>query len=52
MKLSLSKCNLIAAIMIFSVIFDPNEMKLLYQLGYEAAINGYPWQKYSPGFQS
>ncbi|NIP29729.1 MAG: hypothetical protein GTO02_05540 [Candidatus Dadabacteria bacterium] len=30
------------------VAFDPNEMKLLFNLGYEAAINGYPWEKYPP----
>ncbi|NIP29728.1 MAG: patatin family protein, partial [Candidatus Dadabacteria bacterium] len=28
--------------------FDPGEMKLLYDLGYKAAINGYPWEKYPP----
>ncbi len=28
--------------------FDPVEMKRLYNLGYEMAKNGYPWQKYPP----
>jgi len=28
--------------------FDPTEMKLLYDMGYEAAINGYKWEKYPP----
>lgn len=28
--------------------FDPIEMKRLYNLGYEMAKNGYPWQKYPP----
>ena len=28
--------------------FDPIEMKMLYEMGYEAAKNGYPWEKYPP----
>ena len=30
--------------------FDPAEMDLLYKMGYEAAKNGYPWEKFPPGF--
>jgi len=30
------------------VQFDPVEMKMLYEMGYEAAKNGYPWKKYPP----
>ena len=29
--------------------FDPEEMTRLYNLGYEQARNGYPWQKLPPG---
>jgi hypothetical protein len=28
--------------------FDPVEMNMLYEMGYEAAKNGYPWEKYPP----
>jgi len=28
--------------------FDPVEMDTLYEMGYEAAKNGYPWKKYPP----
>ncbi len=28
--------------------FDPVEMNMLYAMGYEAAKNGYPWEKYPP----
>ncbi|MGB3365787.1 MAG: patatin-like phospholipase family protein [Thermodesulfobacteriota bacterium] len=31
--------------------FDPKDMKRLYKIGYDMAINGYPWQKYPPGYQ-
>jgi len=31
--------------------FDPVEMAMLYKMGYEAAKNGYPWQKYPPYFK-
>lgn len=30
--------------------FDPSEMKRLYDLGYNMAKSGYPWQKYPPFF--
>ena len=28
--------------------FDPVEMKRLYDLGYNMAVNGYPWKKFPP----
>jgi len=28
--------------------FDPVEMNMLYEMGYQAAKNGYPWKKYPP----
>ena len=34
-----------------SVGFDPEEMKRLYDVGYEEAINGYSWEKTPPGFK-
>jgi len=30
--------------------FDPDEMKMLYEMGYEKGKNGYPWEKYPPYF--
>jgi hypothetical protein len=32
-------------------MFDPVYMNKLYNLAYEMAKNGYPWQKYPPGYQ-
>lgn len=32
-------------------MFDTEYMKKLFNLGYEMARNGYPWQKYPPGYQ-
>ena len=32
-------------------MFDPVYMQKLFNLGYEMARNGYPWQKYPPGYQ-
>ena len=32
------------------VDFDPNEMDILYEMGYEAAKKGYPWKKHPPFF--
>jgi predicted acylesterase/phospholipase RssA len=32
-------------------MFDPVFMNKLFSLGYEMARNGYPWQKYPPGYQ-
>lgn len=32
--------------------FDPAEMKLLYSMGYKAAINGYDWEKYPPLYKN
>lgn len=29
-------------------MFDPVEMKRLYDLGFNMALNGYPWEKYPP----
>ena len=31
--------------------FDPVEMKRLYDLGYDMAVNGYPWQKFPPLYE-
>lgn len=33
-------------------IFDPSEMKRLYQRGYKEAIDGYDWHKAPPGYYS
>jgi predicted acylesterase/phospholipase RssA len=30
--------------------FDPAFMRPLYQLGYDMAVAGYPWEKYPPGY--
>lgn len=32
-------------------MFDTEYMQKLFKLGYDTAINGYPWQKYPPGYQ-
>jgi predicted patatin/cPLA2 family phospholipase len=32
-------------------MFDPVFMQKLFNLGYEMARNGYPWEKYPPGYQ-
>lgn len=32
-------------------LFDPNEMKELFELGFRQAEKGYPWKKTPPGFQ-
>jgi predicted patatin/cPLA2 family phospholipase len=32
-------------------MFDPEFMQKLFNLGYEMAKNGYPWEKYPPGYQ-
>ena len=32
-------------------MFDPTFMQKLFALGYEKARNGYPWEKYPPGYQ-
>ena len=31
-------------------MFDTTYMQSLYEVGFEAAKAGYPWQKYPPGF--
>ena len=30
--------------------FDPVYMKKLFDLGYQMALNGYPWEKAPPGY--
>ncbi len=32
-------------------MFDPVFMQKLFNLGYEMARNGYPWEKYPPGYE-
>jgi predicted patatin/cPLA2 family phospholipase len=32
-------------------MFDPEFMQKLFNLGYEMARNGYPWEKYPPGYE-
>jgi len=32
-------------------VFDPDEMRRLFDLGYEAAKAGYPWQHEPPGYE-